>query len=107
MGTGSKEKRELRAIGHNLKPVVIIAQNGLSENVGNEIERALKDHELIKIKLQIPDRNARQELTQEICSRFSAECVQTIGHMALLFRKAKKPDPKKSNLRQKNQPNAR
>lgn len=99
MSLSNSDKKTLRAIGHNLKPVVIIAQNGLSENVGHEIERALKDHELIKVKLQIPNREAKQELIREICSKFGAECVQTIGHMALLYRKAKKPNPKLSNLK--------
>ncbi|MEQ8315186.1 MAG: ribosome assembly RNA-binding protein YhbY [Gammaproteobacteria bacterium] len=98
MGLDSKNKKEFRAIGHNLKPVVIIAQNGLTENVGNEIDRALRDHELIKVKLQVPDRESKRQLIEEICSTFSAECVQAVGHIALLYRQNKKPDPKKSNL---------
>ncbi len=99
MSLSNSDKKALRAIGHNLNPVVIIAQNGLSENVCKEIERALKDHELIKIKLQIPDREARRQLTDEVCEKLSAQCVQNIGHMALLYRKAKKPNPKLTNLK--------
>ncbi len=101
MSLSNSDKKTLRAIGHSLKPVVIIAQNGLSENVSLEIERALKDHELIKLKLQLPDRESKQELTREICSKFNAECVQTIGHIALIYRKARKPNPKLTNLKVK------
>ena len=98
MSLSNSQKKEFRSIGHNLNPVVIIAQNGLSENVSQEIQRALKDHELIKIKIQVPDRTAKQELLDEICSSMNAECVQSIGHVALLYKAAKKPDPKLSNL---------
>ena len=101
MSLSNTEKKQFRSIGHNLKPVVIIAQNGLSENVSQEIDRALKDHELIKVKVQIPDRDSKQQLIEEICKTHGAECVQTIGHIALLYRAAKKPDPRLSNLKRK------
>ena len=45
----SKEKKRFRAIGHTLNPVVTIAGNGFSDGVKAEIERALEDHELIKL----------------------------------------------------------
>lgn len=83
---------------------MIIAQNGLTENIRLEIERALKDHELIKLKLLVPDRGDKKALSEEICSDFSAECVQSIGHVILIYRAAKKPDPRLSNIkRYKNQ----
>ena len=63
MSLSNAEKKSLRAIGHSLNPIVIIAQNGLSENIRLEIERALKEHELIKVKLAIPDREAKKALT--------------------------------------------
>ncbi len=43
-----RDTKQLRAIGHKLKPVVTVAGKGLSETVRLEIERALTDHELIK-----------------------------------------------------------
>ena len=98
MSLSNAEKKSLRAIGHTLNPIVIIAQNGLSENIRMELERALKEHELIKVKLAIPDRDAKKALTEEICADFSAECVQSIGHVVLLYRAARKPDPKLSNI---------
>lgn len=98
MSLSNAEKKSLRAIGHTLNPIVIIAQNGLSENIRLELERALKEHELIKVKLAIPDREAKKALTDEICADFKAECVQSIGHVVLLYRAARKPDPKLSNI---------
>lgn len=91
-------KKRFRSIGHNLKPVVIIAQKGITENIHDEIERALKDHELIKLKLALPNHDDKKALIATICSEFKAECVQSIGHVALLYRATKKPDPRLSNL---------
>lgn len=98
MSLTNAEKKRFRAIGHNLKPVVIIAQKGLTENIGQEINRALESHELIKVKLQVPDRETKQQLIEGICKDYQAEAVQSIGHVALLYRAAKRPNPKLSNL---------
>ena len=91
-------KKYLRTIGHGLKPVVTVAGKGLTESVVAEIDRALKDHELIKIKLTVGERDIKKKAIDDICSQLNAEAVQTIGHILLLYRAAKKPDPKLSNL---------
>lgn len=90
--------KQLRTIGHKLKPVVTVAGNGLTENVLAELERALNDHELIKIKLAVGSREARQEVTTQICTQARAKLIQSIGNVALILRRSKKPDPKLSNL---------
>ena len=98
MKTSSADKKYLRSLGHQLKPVVTVAGKGLSENVLAEIDRALNDHELIKIKLAVGDRAAKKVTIEEICQQCTAQLIQTIGHMLLLYRKADKPNPKLSNL---------
>jgi len=91
-------KKRYRSIGHNLKPIVTVAGKGLTENVLAELERALEDHELIKIKIVADDRDARRALIADICQSTKATNVQEIGKIALLYRAAKKPNPKLSNL---------
>lgn len=91
-------KKQLRAIGHQLKPVVTISEKGVSEGVLLELERALEDHELIKVKLAVNDPQARRELAAELCQHSGAELVQAVGKVILLVRAAKKPNPKLSNL---------
>lgn len=93
-----QDAKRMRAIGHKLKPVVIIAGKGLTDGVIAEIDRALTDHELIKIKLAADSREARTELTKQISERTGAELIQSVGHIALMLRRAKKPDPRLSNL---------
>ncbi len=90
--------KQLRAIGHRLKPVVIISENGLTEGVANELERALNDHELIKVKYAFEDRDAKRTAIDETINKTGAELVQTIGKIALIYRIAKKTNKKLSNL---------
>ena len=92
------EKKQLRSIGHHLKPVVTIAGAGLTDNVMAEIDRALHDHELIKIKIAIDDRELRASTTRDFCMQHKAELVQSIGKTALVLRKNTRPNPKTSNL---------
>ncbi|MCB1668849.1 MAG: ribosome assembly RNA-binding protein YhbY [Porticoccaceae bacterium] len=98
MTLSNDEKKHLRRLGHNLKPIVTVAGNGLNENVIAELDRALDDHELIKVKLAVGDRSAKAQIINAICEQLNALNVQTIGHMLLLLRRAKKPNPKLSNL---------
>lgn len=90
--------KQLRTIGHKLKPVVTIAGNGLSDTVLAELQRALKDHELIKIKLAVGSREARAEVIEQVCERTGATLIQSIGNTALLLLRSAKPDPRLSNL---------
>ena len=98
MSMSKRDNKQLRAIGHKLKPVVTVAGKGLSESVVLEIDRALKDHELIKIKLVVGGRDARMAIGEEICDRSGAEIVQSMGNILLLLRRTAEPDPKLSNL---------
>ena len=94
----NQDIKQLRAIGHRLKPVVTIAGKGLNENVLSEIDRALSDHEFIKIKLAVGGREERLAVSEELCERTASEIVQSVGNVILVLRRAKKPDPKLSNL---------
>jgi len=93
-----KDKKRFRAIGHQLNPVVTIADNGLSEGVLAELTRAINDHELIKIKVLTGDREERKETIAQIKDQLDVEIVQSIGKVALIYKAAKKPDPALSNV---------
>lgn len=98
MSLSSAQRREYRAIAHNLKPIIIIGDKGLSEGLMQELDRALDDHELIKVKVASNDREARAEVIEELCRQSGAELIQTIGKIAIVMRRAKQPNPKLSNL---------
>ncbi|MBL6692103.1 MAG: ribosome assembly RNA-binding protein YhbY [Pseudomonadales bacterium] len=96
-----KLRKKLRAIGHQLKPVVTIAGNGLSENVLTELNRALDDHELIKVKI-VGDREERLEVIEKLTALEETDVVQTIGGVALLYRPSREPKPGLSNILRSN-----
>ena len=93
----SGQVKQFRAIGHRLNPVVIVSK-GLTDNVRAEMERALEDHELIKIRINAGDRNEKKSLALEACRLCNAELIQLIGHVALIYRAAQRPNAKLSNL---------
>ncbi len=98
MSLDNSEKKSLKRIGHHLNPVVIIAQKGLTENVIGEIDRALRQHELIKVKIVSDSKADRKAVSDEICTRLDATCIQSIGHIVLLYKKARQADPRLSNI---------
>ena len=91
-------RRDLRGLAHHLNPVVTVAEKGLTENVLAEIERALSDHELIKVKLAIADRDVRAGVRAAICGHTGAESVADIGKVAVLFKPNPSAKPHLSNL---------
>ena len=82
----NQDVKQLRTIGHKLKPVVTVAGNGLSDGVVMELERALNDHELIKVKLAVGGKEAKTAVTEALCERTGAEVVQSIGAERPLLR---------------------
>jgi RNA-binding protein len=98
MALSSEQKKAYKRIGHHLKPVVIISEQGTTDGVLAELDRALNDHELIKVRITVEDRETKQMLIQEICQASGAELVQVIGKMAILLRRNKTPNPNLSNL---------
>ena len=90
----SDRRSALRAEAHKLRPVVLIGDKGLTESVVAEIDRALKAHELIKIRAGTDDRDARGAWLGEICAKLEAHPVQQIGKVLVVYRanpEARKP----------------
>ena len=98
MAVSPQLKKRFRTIGHHLKPVVIVSENGLGEGVVLEINRALEDHELIKIKLAVMDREDKAPLIEAIIEECQVELIQSIGKVILVYRPAEKPKEKLSNV---------
>lgn len=83
-------QRELKAQAHHLKPVIIIGNNGVTEPVLAEIDKALYDHELIKIRLNASDAEERQQMIEKICASQKADLIGKVGHVAIFYRESDK-----------------
>ena len=92
------QKKRFRAIGQRLKPIITIADKGVSEQILLELDRALEQHELIKIKVIAPNHSLKQATVVSLCDKSCADLVQLIGHTALLYRASKQPTQRLSNL---------
>jgi RNA-binding protein len=95
-GLSPAHRRELKARAHKLDPVVLIGGSGLSTRVLEEVDRSLKSHELIKVRVSGADRAMREAIFEEICRQTGAQPVQHIGKVLVLFReKPESPAPGK------------
>lgn len=82
-----QERKRLKGLGHHLKPVVMIGGQGLTEGVIAELNRALTDHELVKLRVAVGDREERAELATQCCALSGAQWVAQTGRMLLLYRR--------------------
>ena len=85
----TKQNQYLRRLAHHLKPVIIIGGSGLTQAVLDEIDIVLERHELIKVKMNAGDRTTRQEYAANISTNCHCHHVQSIGRIAIFFRKSK------------------
>lgn len=85
-----EQKKKLRGLGHKLKPVIIVGAGGLSDALLDEFDRSLAHHELMKVKLNVGDRETRDRMIAALCERSHAALVQRVGNIALLFLRRRK-----------------
>lgn len=90
--------KAMRGVGHRLDPVVLVGANGVTDGVLEEINRALTDHELIKIKIPAGTGDERKATASDIATATDSEVAHHIGRMVLLFRKNPEANDKLSNL---------
>ncbi|WP_311568674.1 ribosome assembly RNA-binding protein YhbY [Photobacterium arenosum] len=88
MNLSTKQKQYLKGLAHNLKPVVLMGANGLTEAVLSEIELALNHHELIKVKVAAEERETKLLIVDAIVRETQAEKVQVIGNILVLYRQS-------------------
>ena len=92
------EKQALKAIAHHLNPIVTIGNLGLSTSVIAELNRAISDHELIKVRLNIVDRKLRVEFVKEVSRLLNAKIVQQVGKVVVLYRPNEETRPTLANI---------
>ena len=88
-----KQRRYLRALAHELSPVVQIGHQGLTEAVLKAVDQALETHELIKVRVLVDTKDEALVLVPDVEAKLKAAVAQVIGHTLLVYRRRKK-DPK-------------
>jgi RNA-binding protein len=87
--------RHLRALGHDLDPVVMVGKGGITESLVRATNAALLTHELVKVKVQSEAPIDRKEAAQSLADATDAVLAQVLGRTFLLYKK----HPKKPKIR--------
>lgn len=85
------QKRFLRQQAHHLNPIVRIGDQGLHAGLLAELDQTLEAHELTKLRITGADREEKRALISEVEEKMGCVCIQTIGHVAVLYRPAAEP----------------
>jgi RNA-binding protein len=81
-----KQRRHLRALGHELKALVQIGKGGIDEGLVRAVGQALADHELIKVKVGDAAKLDRHDAATELATQTDSEVAQVLGYTVLLYR---------------------
>jgi RNA-binding protein len=81
-----KQRRHLRALGHDLKPIVQIGRGGIDDGLVAAVDQALADHELVKLKVGEAAALDRHEAADTVARRTHSEVAQVLGATVLLYR---------------------
>jgi RNA-binding protein len=87
MDLSERQRKYLRGLGHELNPVLLIGQHGVTPAVVAEASRALHDHELIKVKFRGAERADRDSGLAQLATATGSVLVQRIGHTALYYKR--------------------
>ena len=87
MALTEKQKKHLRRLAHPMNPIVMLGNAGLTDAVVAELDRALTDHELVKVSARVGDREVRNDTLATLAGRTASELVQRIGHVGVFYRR--------------------
>jgi RNA-binding protein len=89
MALTEKQKKHLRRLAHPMSPIVMLGNAGLTEGVISELDRALNDHELVKVAARVGERRSRDAALGDLAVRTASEIVQRVGHVGVFYRRRK------------------
>jgi len=81
-----KQRRYLRGLGHDLRPIVQVGKAGIDDGLVAAVEQALDDHELVKIKVGEAATLDRHDAAGVLAHRTHSEVAQVLGNTVLLYR---------------------
>ena len=81
-----KQRRHLRALAHDLRPIVQVGKDGIDEGLVAAVEQALADHELIKVKVGEGAGLDRHDAAADLAAKTKSEVAQVLGNIVLLYR---------------------
>jgi len=84
-GLTAQQRKRLRALAHHLEPVVRGGQGGITSGLLAAVDRALIDHELIKVRLREPE--DKKAMAQALATQTASSLCGLVGHTVILYRR--------------------
>ena len=81
-----KQRRHLRALAHELRPIVQVGKGGVDDGLIAAVNQALDDHELIKVKVGEAAGLDRHAVADDLAAKTKSEVAQVLGNIVLLYR---------------------
>ncbi len=97
MQLNGKQKKYLRGLAHNLDPVVFIGKQGITDPLLLAVEKAIEDHELIKVKFQ-SFKEEKKEMAEKLADLSGTVLCGLVGNIAILYRQHAKEEKRKISL---------
>ena len=91
------DRRHLRRLAHHLEPVVQVGAAGVTDGVVSALDRALRDHELVKLRIA-HEREERREIADRLAAETRSALAGLVGHVAVLYRPAPEPERRRIEL---------
>ena len=81
-----KDRAELRAEAHHLKPTVHVGHQGITPALVESLQDVLRTHELIKCQVAKAGDLKAKEAANSVAPMVMAEVIQVIGRTFTLYR---------------------
>ena len=93
-----KQRAYLRKIGHELKPVMQIGKEGLTDTVITAIDEVLEKRELVKFSILESAMLDTRDVCDDVAKRLLAEPVQAIGNKFIIYRRSSNEKNRKIDI---------
>jgi RNA-binding protein len=80
-------RRKLRAHGHAMSPIVQVGKAGVTDGLVKQVNQALADHELMKVKVLGECPLDRHEVADRLDEEPGVDVVQIVGRVLLLYKR--------------------
>lgn len=94
----SSQRKQLRGLAHDLRPLVHVGKGGLSDSALAQIDRELAEHELVKVRF-LAEKDEKRSLAREVESRLHCGLAGLVGHVAVFYRPHAEPKRRRINLK--------
>jgi len=91
------QRAHLRSLANELKPLVQVGKQGVTEGAIRSVDNALEAHELIKVKF-LDWQDLKEVLVDDLVRATRSQLLALIGNTAILYRRQPDPDKRRIDL---------